>query len=104
MCKNHYDYVVRYLELLLDEHAYRFKKEHESAQFTEWERFDAPKIALKEANLSKIVLPWKNIDPKDIIAAYRRQYKARIGHPIEAYSDTPRDIPDWIMSDYAAEM
>ena len=62
---------------------------------------------MKEAKLSKICLPWKNINPKyrskDVIAAYRKQYKAYIGHPIEAYADTPRDIPEWIMADYVAE-
>lgn len=108
MCKNHYDYVLRYLECLFTEYAYRFKREHESAQFTEWELVDAPKISLKEAKLSKIVLPWKNINPKyrskDIIESYRRQYKSIIGHPIEAYQDVPRDIPEWITKDYIAEM
>ena len=108
MCKNHYDYIVRYLELLLDEYAFRYKKEHENAKFAEWERFDAPKISLKEVKLVKIVLPWKNINPKyrskDIVQSYRRQYKAYIGHPITAYSDTPRDIPEWIMADYVAEV
>lgn len=108
MCKNHYDYVLRYLDVLFNEYAYRFKQEHENAAFSEWELVDAPKISLKEANISKIVLPWKNINPKyrskDIIESYRRQYKSVIGHPIEAYMDTPRDIPEWIAADYIAEL
>ena len=87
--KNHYDYVLRYLNYLFTEYSYRFKREHESFKFIEWELVDAPKIQLKDAKLSKIVLPWKNINPKyrskDIIESYRRQYKSIIGHPITAY-------------------
>lgn len=104
MCKNHYDYVLRYLDCLFTEYAYRFKREHEEAAFIEWELVDAPKIQLKAANLSKINLPWKNINPKyrskDIIQSYRRQYKSTIGHPIEAYADVPRDIPSWLIDEY----
>lgn len=108
MCKNHYNYVLRYLDCLFTEYAYRFKREHEEAAYIEWEMIYAPKIQLKEAKLSKIVLPWKNINPKyrskDIIESYRRQYKSIIGHPITAYQDVPRDIPEWITKDYVAEM
>ena len=31
ICKNHYDYILRYLDFLLNEHAFRFKREHDNA-------------------------------------------------------------------------
>ena len=102
-CKNHYDYVKMYLNSLINEFEYRFKKECDRSQFLEWENVDAPEIKLKEIKLSKIVLPWKNINikyrSKDIIQAYRKQYKHIIGHPIAAYSNVSRNIPEWLIDD-----
>ena len=74
-CAEHYEYIKKYMSILLDEYLYRFNKEHGLAKFIEWEEFDAPKLNIPYGKLSKIVLPWKVIDPQyrkvNIIDGYR---------------------------------
>ena len=75
MCREHYDYVKMYMNALLDEYMYRYKKPHNISKFAEWLEFDAPKLNIPEGHLSKISLPWKCLNPKyrrkDICLGYR---------------------------------
>ena len=101
-CKEHYDYVKQYFNILLDEYLYRFKKEHGLCKLAEWLEFDAPKIAIPAANMSKIIVPWKNIDikwrRKNIIDGYRLQFMNTLeGKPEEVFMKTRRDIPDFVI-------
>lgn len=104
MCKEHYDYVKQYLTYCLGEYEYRFGKQHQLDKFLEWDQFDAPTIPIKNANLKKLVLPWKCLNPKyrkkDIVEGYRLQYKHLIKDPFGEYSTTRRDIPSWLLDNY----
>ena len=107
-CKEHYDYVKQYFNILLDEYLYRFKKEHGLHKLAEWLDFDAPKLAIPVANMSKIVVPWKNIDirwrRKNIINGYRLQFMNTLeGKPEEVFMKTRRDIPDFVIKHFSLD-
>lgn len=108
MCKEHYEYVKQYLAYCLEEYEYRFQKVHGLVKFIEWEEFDAPKLKIQSANIKKIVIPWKCLNPKyrkkNIIEGYRLQYKHLIKDPFAEYSTTRRDIPSWIVDNYMLEL
>lgn len=100
-CAEHYDYIVEYLGCLLEEYEYRYNKPHGLAKFLEWESFDAPKLNIPKGNLKQITLEWKSINPryrnKDIIAAYREQYKRYLYNDGVKISDfTRRDMPEFL--------
>lgn len=101
-CKEHYDYVKRYLQILLDEYAYRFKKEHILVKFAEWLELDAPKLSIPEARLQKVTLPWKNIDKKfrrkNVVDGYRLQLMNTLEQdPTAVFMKTRRDIPRFVV-------
>lgn len=103
MCKEHYDYVKSYLDILLDEYEFRYQKEHGLKKFSEWLDVDAPQLQIPEGHISKIVVPWKILNPKfrckDICEGYRRQYAAMLqndGVKIDDFKN--RDIPEFLLS------
>lgn len=100
-CKEHYDLVMKYLDIMLLEYDYRFNKQHNSQIIYDWILMQAPELKIPYANLNKIVLPWKCLNPKyrkrDIVQGYRTQYLYSIEEPFEAYNDSKRDIPDFVL-------
>ena len=102
-CKEHYNYIVSYLDILLQEYQFRHQKQHIGTKFFEWLTEDAPEIHIPEAHLKKIVVEWKSLSPrhrkKNIIDGYRSQYKAMIdnygGPKIGEF--TNRDIPEFLL-------
>ena len=101
-CLEHYEYVKTYMDILLQEYEYRNKKIHGLEKFLEWVEVDAPKLNIPKANISKIVIPWKVLNPKyrrkDIASGYRLQYKALLENDGIKISDFKnRDIPDFLM-------
>jgi hypothetical protein len=103
-CKEHYDYVKQYLDILLEEYLYRFGKEHGLAKFSEWLNFDAPKLNIPIGNISKIILPWKVLDikyrRKNIIEGYRLKFLSTIEKPDIDFLKTKRDIPDFVLEHF----
>ena len=102
MCLEHYEYVKRYLGILLDEYQYRFQKEHGLGKFLEWLDLDAPKLAIPEAHLAKISIPWKCLNPrwrrKVLVDGYRQQlvHSFEDDDAFKAYQGSCRDIPDFV--------
>ena len=108
-CKEHYDYIKKYFDILLDEYLYRFNKEHGLAKLSEWLELDAPDIKIPLANISKIVLPWKVINikyrRKDILESYRLQFMNTLEcKPEQAFMKTKRDIPDFVINNRQLEL
>lgn len=104
-CSEHYEYVKRYMSILLDEYLYRFNKEHGLAKFAEWLDFDAPKMNIPTGKLSKITLPWKVINikyrRKNILDSYRLQFMNSFDKkPIDEFMKTKRDIPDFVLKHF----
>lgn len=102
-CKEHYDYIKQYFDILLDEYLYRFGKEHGLAKLSEWLDFDAPKLNIPAAHTTSILLPWKNIDKKyrrkDIIEGYRLQLMNSLdAKPDIVFMKTKRDVPDFVIN------
>ena len=102
-CKEHYDYIKQYLDILLEEYLYRFDKEHGLAKFSEWLDFDAPKLNIPIGNISKIILPWKVLDikyrRKNIIEGYRAYYVHQVFDPIGDYMGSSRNVPEFFKLD-----
>ena len=102
-CKEHYDYVKRYLETLLLEYEFRFNKQHGLAKYVEWEDIDAPKLIIPNANITNITLPWKCLDPKwrrkNIIDGYRLKFMNSFEDDdvYKAYACSKRDIPEFVV-------
>lgn len=78
-CGEHLLFVESYLRAALDEWLYRRGREHGLEAFWQW-HVDAPKLRLPDAGLSKIVFPWKNLNPKyrrkDVLAGYQSAFCA----------------------------
>ena len=101
-CKEHFDYIKRYLGILIEEYEYRFDKAHMFSRFIEWIDFDAPKINIPEAKLSKITVEWKVLNPlyrrKDILEGYRLQCKSILTNAgLDPNFFSKRDVPDWLL-------
>jgi len=102
-CKEHFDYVKNYMNILLDEYEYRTGKEHGLGKFLEWVDIDAPKITIPEGKLKSITLEWKTLNPrfrrKDIIEGYKLQYKHYLSNSgIDMQDFSKRDVPEWLMT------
>ena len=103
MCSEHYSYVKRYLDILLQEYEFRYKKMHGLSKFLDWLENDAPKLPIHEGKLAKVVVPWECLKPrfrdKDICAGYRKQFKAVVendgGPKVTDYKC--RDIPEFLL-------
>lgn len=102
-CLEHYNYIKTYLDILLNEYSYRYKTSHKMVVFLNWLECDAPTLNIPLAKLSKITLPWKNLNPKyrrkNIIDGYILQYKSVIdnygGVKIDDFKN--RDIPEFLI-------
>ena len=103
-CKEHVDYIIAYLEALLLEYEFRFKKPYSGSKFLEWWLNDAPPLSVPKGNLKKVTLEWKCLGlkyrQKDIIAGYRAQCKALLQNDgIKIKDFTNRDIPGFLTDD-----
>ena len=101
-CSEHYDYIKTYLDILLQEYEYRYKKMHGLEKFLDWLECDAPQLNIPKGNISKIVIPWKVLNPKyrrrDICLGYRLQYKAFLENDgIKVQDFKNRDIPEFLL-------
>ena len=101
-CKEHVDYIVQYLDALLLEYEFRFKKSHASAKFLEWQENDAPQLKIPEGHLKKVTMEWKCLNPKfrskNIIEGYRAQCKALLQNEgIKIRDFTNRDMPSFLL-------
>lgn len=102
-CNEHFQFVRNYMKVLCAEYEYRTGKMHGMQKFIEWMEFDARQLAIPNANIKKITLEWKVLNPKwrrkDIIQGYRLQYKALLQNDgIDMKDFTKRDIPEWLVS------
>lgn len=108
MCFENWSYAKEYLSILLDEIAYRDGSENENALLLRWIDIDMPHIDLSKARISKVVLPWKAIDPRfrrvDVIEGYRLQFMSMFedNDPFRAYGNCRRDIPDFVIRHFNA--
>lgn len=98
-------YVERYLEACLDEWLYRRGREHGLAAFLDWHLSLAPQLKLPDAGLSKLVFPWKNLNPKfrrkDVVEGYRAAFCSQLqGDPLAAYADSKRNVPDFVTKQF----
>ena len=102
MCREHFDYVKKYFDVLLDEYEYRFGRRHKLANFSEWvDEYMPQKVPY--GNLKHVSLPWKSLKlkfrRKDVIEGYRLQYIDQFlwSDPIAAYGASDRDVPDFVV-------
>ena len=103
-CKEHADYVIRYLEALVLEYEFRFKKKHSGEKFLEWLINDAPRLNIPEGHLKRVVFEWKCLNPKyrqkNIVNGYREQCKALLQNDgIKIKDFTNRDITSFLLDD-----
>lgn len=96
------------MSFLLDEYLYRFSREHGLAKFLQWLDFDAPKLSVPSAKLSRITLPWKVIDIKyrkrDILDSYRLKFMSTFEHnAVDEYMKTKRDVPDFVLKHFGID-
>jgi len=109
MCREHFEYMSTYMQILLDEYQYRKSREHPLSRFYEWLMNDAPHLKMPNANLKKITVEWKSLNPKyrskDITAGYRKQYKAMLDNDggVKVGDFTNRDIPAFLLEDEIKE-
>ena len=110
LCLEHYEYVKKYLDILLSEYEFRFGKQHGLTKFLEWEEVDAPKLSIPNGNIKKICLPWKCLDPrwrrKDIIEGYRLQFMSSFedDDAFKAYNGSRRDMPDFVVKHFKLDV
>ena len=106
-CKNHYDYLVEFLDANLEEFFFRYGTDHPSSILADFLRGALYEIAftnyivLPEVKNLKLELPWKNLPldcrRKNIVEGYRKWYKIGLGDPILAYIGTKRDVPEFLL-------
>lgn len=101
-CREHFDTVLTYFNILLDEYMYRFGKPHKLNNFSDWIVCDFNCDIIKRANLKTILFPWKNIDiryrRKNIIDSYRLQFINSFSSDMfTEYLNCKRDIPQFVL-------
>ncbi len=105
-CLENYNYVKKYLAILLNELEYRESTHNESAMVFSWISLDMPFIDLKPIGLHEVVLPWKAISPKfrrlNAIDGYRLQFMSTFedNDPFKAYGLCKRDIPAFVLDHF----
>lgn len=110
MCRENFDYIKRYLQILFDEYLYRNSTEHDAVAFLQWVEFDMPKIDLSFARIGIIYLPWKVLNPRyrqaNIIEGYRVQYMSTFEttNPFKEYGSCKRDIPEFVLNHFNADL
>ena len=109
MCREHSEYVLSYMEALLDEYQYRRSRPHSWSKFAEWARSVDLPSALPASGQSNVVLPWKSLKTRfrrrDIIEGYRLQYMDTFlwQDPIGAYGSSDRDVPDFVIKKFGLD-
>ena len=108
-CKNHYDYILRYFESLLNEYAYRFHNDHKLYEMLDFFKMIMYEISVKYGirvvyiRDLKITLPWKSLPvryrKKNIIEGYRAYYVHQIFDPIGDYMGSSRNVPEFFKLD-----
>lgn len=101
-CKEHYLYICRYLQLLLDEYQFRFNKTHGIQKFVDWSSTCPVAPNIPYGNIKQINLPWKDLKlkyrRKNIVDGYRLQFmNSFAGDPFEEYAGSMRDIPQFVV-------
>ena len=108
MCREHFDYVKAYFDVLLSEYEYRKGRRHRRAALSEWIDGDMA-VKIPAANIESVSIPWKNLKTKyrrrDVIEGYRLQYDDSFvfGDPVQAYMTSPRDVPEFLSRKYGLE-
>lgn len=109
MCREHAEYVLSYMEALLDEYQYRRSRPHPQSKFAEWARSVELPSALPASGQTGVVLPWKSLKTRfrrrDIIEGYRLQYMDTFlwQDPIGAYGSSDRDVPDFVIKKFGLD-
>lgn len=102
-CLENFNYVLRYLEILVDEFSYRHSKADERLSIFYWIKENLSSVDIPSIGLEKIILPWKCIDPKfrqqNVIDGYRMQYVSSFKNPnpFDEYGACVRDIPQFVL-------
>lgn len=106
-CREHFDYVLGYMGVLLEEYEYRTGRRHPLAKFEEWATNDIPQsVRIPKAGLARVILPWKSLKlrfrRKDIIEGYRLQFMDTFlwEDQFKAYMSSNRDIPDFVVKHF----
>ena len=107
-CENHYRYLLKYLGCMLEEYAFRYRKEHKLAEMHPFLSSTPMESALKLGivmphlrDKSRMQLPWKNLPikyrKKNIISGYRLYYKDIVRNPLLAFLGSRRDVPEFLL-------
>lgn len=105
-CHENFDYLCKYLSILVDECQYRSKEMHGKDTMLQWIEDIIANVDFPYAGISKIYLPWKCIDPRyrrvDIVAGYRLQFMSKFedNDPFKAYGSCIRDIPQFVLEHF----
>ena len=103
MCREHAEYALSYMEILLEEYRYRRSRPHPLQKFGEWARSSNLPFVLPASGQKSITLPWKSLKTRfrrhDVLEGYRLQYMDTFlwQDPIGAYGSSDRDVPDFVI-------
>lgn len=108
-CLEHVEYTKTYMSLLLDEYEYRFNRQHKLTTFLDWYEHDAPQFSIPKANIDKVTIPWKNLDPrfrrKDLVRGYQLMFMSKFTkHPIDEFARTKRDMPEFVVEHFKFDL
>lgn len=99
-CKERYMFFVDHLNACLNEYEYRYGRQHQKTPLALGLLGSRLSDKLLETGLSNVTIPISFCLPKyrttDIISSYRKYYASMIHHPLEAYANTKRDVPDFL--------
>lgn len=107
-CREHYEYTLGFMEALLAEYEFRFRRQHGLARYAEWERRNS--LNVPAGNLKKIDFPWKSLSlkyrRKDIVQGFRLQFMSQLegDDPYLAYRGSCRDIPDFVQRHFGFQV
>lgn len=100
-CQEHIDYLMTYLEIMLDEWEYRTGREHDVAEMLDFLRMSFMSLKIPKANIKKLILPYKNLPLKYrkrvLVDGYRAWYNSQLLDPMAEYVGSRRDIPEFVL-------
>lgn len=101
-CREHYEYILNYMQILLDEYQFRFKKQHAMQKFIDWSIVCPIAPNIPYAKIKSINLPWKDLKikyrRKNIVDGYRLQFMNSFEKdPFDEYNGSMRDIPKFVV-------
>lgn len=101
LSKDRYLFFVNHLNACLNEYEYRFNRQHAKTPFALGIIGSGLEHKLLATNQQNIAIPISFCLPKcrtkDIVGSYRKYYASLIHHPIEAYANTKRDVPEFLL-------